>query len=197
MNAVAEQAQPLPTSRIADPAPLGLTAFALTTVLLNLANAGIVPEAAVVAVSMGLFCGGFAQLVAGMWEFARGNTFGATAFSAYGAFWLSYWWLQSTAGVAEQAGGTGFGIYLLCWGLFTVLMTIASAKTDGATLATFSLLTVTLLILAFGDLTGTVGLTRVGGWFGLLTAAAALYTAWAGVMNATWKRSVLPVWPRA
>jgi succinate-acetate transporter protein len=148
-------------------------------------------------VSKALFCGGLAQFAAGMWEFARGNTFGATAFTAYGVFWLSYWWLQVTPAVAEQAGAAGVGTYLLCWGLFTALMTVAAATTNRATLVVFTLLTVTFLALAIGDFTGTQAVTRVGGWFGLATAAAALYTAWAGVTNATWKRQVLPVWPRA
>jgi succinate-acetate transporter protein len=197
MNAVAAQADTRPTTRIADPGPLGLTAFALTTLLLSLANAGILPEAGAIAVSMALFCGGLAQFVAGMWEFARGNTFGATAFTAYGAFWLSYWWLQVTPAVADEAGARGFGTYLLCWAVLTALMTIASAKTNGATLVVFTLLTVTLLCLALGDLTGAEVVTRIGGWFGLATGVGALYTAWAGVTNATWNRPVLPVWPRS
>src|SRR4030088_464396 len=104
MSATAEQ---IPTARAvvasprggpADPAPLGLGAFAVTTALLSLANTGILPGEGATAVAMALFFGGLAQAAAGMWEFARGNTFGATAFTAFGAFWLSFWWLQTTPG---------------------------------------------------------------------------------------------------
>lgn len=182
---------------IADPGPLGLAAFALTTLLLSLANAGILPEAGAVAVSMALFFGGLTQAAAGLWEFARGNTFGATAFTAYGAFWLSFWWLQINPELAERAGAAGVGAYLLGWTLFTAMMTLAAIKTNGATLTVFVLLTITFAALAIGDLAGAEAATRLGGWLGLATGLTALYTSWAGVTNATWKRAVLPVWPRS
>ncbi|GAB3585406.1 acetate uptake transporter [Leifsonia lichenia] len=207
MNAVAEPttapasvstpAAPPSGPSIADPGPLGLAAFALTTLLLSLANAGILPEAGATAVSMALFFGGLTQAAAGLWEFARGNTFGATAFTAYGAFWLSFWWLQTNPEFAERAGTAGVGAYLLGWTLFTAMMTVAAVKTNGATLAVFVLLTVTFALLAIGDLAEAEASTRLGGWLGLATGLTALYTAWAGVTNATWKREVLPVWPRA
>lgn len=211
MNRIAEQSQataqaetaaaaavPAPARiEIADPGPLGLAAFAVTTLLLSLANAGILPEAGATAVSMALFFGGLTQAAAGLWEFARGNTFGATAFTAYGAFWLSFWWLQTNPDVAERAGSAGVGAYLLGWTLFTALMTVAAAKTNGATLAVFVLLTITFAALTIGDLAGAEAATRLGGWLGLATGLTALYTSWAGVTNATWKRDVLPVWPRA
>jgi succinate-acetate transporter protein len=194
---VAAAPAPLPTGRVevADPGPLGLAAFALTTLLLSLANAGVLPEAGATAVSMALFFGGLTQAAAGLWEFARGNTFGATAFTAYGAFWLSFWWLQTNPDVAERAGSAGVGAYLLAWTLFTALLTVAAAKTNGATLAVFVLLTITFAALAIGDLAGAETATRFGGWLGLATGLTALYTSWAGVTNATWKRDVLPVWP--
>lgn len=207
MNAVAEPttapaSAPTPAApptgpTIADPGPLGLAAFALTTILLSLANAGILPEAGATAVSMALFFGGLTQAAAGLWEFARGNTFGATAFTAYGSFWLSFWWLQLNPEFAERAGTAGVGVYLLGWTLFTALMTVAAVKTNGATLAVFVLLTATFALLTVGDLAGAEAATRLGGWLGLATGLMALYTAWAGVTNATWKRDVLPVWPRA
>ncbi|GAA4153063.1 acetate uptake transporter [Leifsonia shinshuensis] len=181
---------------VADPGPLGLAAFALTTMLLSLANAGIVTEAGATAVAMALFCGGLTQFAAGLWEFARGNTFGATAFTSYGAFWLAFWWLRTAPGLAEDAGSAGVGFFLLAWTIFTSLMTVAAAKTNGATLTVFVLLTLTFVALSIGDLAGAAGATQAGGWLGLATAAVALYTAWAGVTNATWKRDVLPVWPR-
>lgn len=184
-------------SVLGDPGPLGLAAFALTTLLLSLANADILPAAGATALSMALFYGGLTQVAAGLWEFARGNTFGATAFTSYGAFWLSFWWLQTTPEVAAAAGKAGVGAYLLAWTLLTAVLTLAALKTNRATLTVFVLLTLTFLALTLGDLTGTEALTRVGGWLGLATAAAALYTSCAGVTNTTWKRDVLPVGPLA
>ncbi|QNE35050.1 acetate uptake transporter [Leifsonia shinshuensis] len=207
MSATAERTIAHPTTQapaasparaeVADPGPLGLAAFALTTMLLSLANAGLVGEAGATAVAMALFYGGLTQFAAGLWEFARGNTFGATAFTSYGAFWLSFWWLRTAPGLAEEAGSLGVGFFLLAWTIFTALMTVAAAKTNGATLAVFVLLTLTFVALTIGDLAGATGATRVGGCLGLATAAVALYTSWAGVTNATWKRQVLPVWPRS
>ncbi|MFF1571870.1 acetate uptake transporter [Leifsonia sp. NPDC058292] len=184
------------STNLADPAPLGLSAFGLTTLILSLANAGIVPEAGAAVIGMALFFGGLTQAAAGMWEFARGNTFGATAFSSFGAFWLAFWWLQTNPEVAQKAGAAGVGTFLVVWLVLTALLTVAAAKTNGATLTVFVLLTLTFAALTIGDFTTLVGFTRVGGWLGIATAAAALYTAWAGVTNATWKRDVLPVWPR-
>ncbi|WP_434316755.1 acetate uptake transporter [Leifsonia sp. P73] len=205
MSATAERTIAHPTTPaapparagVADPGPLGLAAFALTTTLLSLANAGLVGEAGATAVAMALFYGGLTQFAAGLWEFARGNTFGATAFTSYGAFWLSFWRLRTAPGLAEDAGSIGVGFFLLAWTIFTALMTVAAAKTNGATLAVFVLLTLTFVALTTGDLAGAQGATQTGGWLGLATAAVALYTSWAGVTNATWKRAVLPVWPRA
>lgn len=196
MNAAAPAADPDARRQPADPGPLGLAAFALTTLLLSLANAGILPEAGATAVGMALFFGGLAQAAAGLWEFARGNTFGATAFTSYGAFWLSFWWLQTTPEFADRAGQAGVGAYLLAWTVFTALMTVAAAKTDGATLTVFVLLTLTFAALTIGDLAAAEAATRLGGWLGLATAAAALYAFAAGVTNTTWGRPVLPVWPR-
>ena len=195
-DASAAPAAPAP-SALADPGPLGLAAFGLTTLLLSLANANILPEAGATAVSMALFYGGLTQLAAGLWEFARGNTFGATAFTSYGAFWLTFWWLQTTPEFAAAAGAKGTGAYLLAWTVFTAIMTLAAMKTNGATLTVFVLLTLTFAGLALGDLTGAEAFGRVAGWLGLATAVAALYTSCAGVTNATWKRDVLPVWPLA
>ncbi|MEY9853728.1 succinate-acetate transporter protein [Leifsonia sp. EB41] len=205
MSATAERTIARPTTPatnparagVADPGPLGLAAFALTTMLLSLANAGLVGEAGATAVAMALFYGGLTQFAAGLWEFARGNTFGATAFTSYGAFWLAFWWLRTAPGLAEDAGSVGVGFFLLAWTIFTALMTVAAAKTNGATLTVFVLLTLTFVALSIGDLAGAPGATQTGGWLGLATAAVALYTSWAGVTNATWKRDVLPVWPRA
>ena len=193
MSASIPSPSPSAAPSVADPGPLGLAAFALTTLLLSLANASLVPEAGAAAITMALFYGGAAQLAAGLWEFARGNVFGATAFTSYGAFWLTYWWLQVTPDVAAHAGSVGVGVYLLCWTLLTACLTIAAVKTDTATLIVFVLLTLTFAALAAGDLAGASALRQVGGWLGLATAAVALYRSTAGVVNTTWGRTVLPV----
>ncbi len=187
-----------PTSvrtEFADPGALGLGAFALTTFVLSLANSGIVPAAGAAVLGIALFYGGIAQVAAGMWEFAKGNTFGATAFTSYGAFWLAFWWLLTNPAVAKEAGSTGVGSFLLAWTIFTAYMAIAAVKTNGAILAVFVALTLTFVALTVGAYSGVAGITQLGGFLGLITALLAWYGSFAVVLNTTWKRSVLPVWP--
>jgi uncharacterized protein len=180
----------------ADPGGLGLGAFALTTFVLSLANAGLVPAAGTAVLGLALFYGGIAQVLAGLWEFATGNTFGATAFCSFGAFWLSFWYLVSTKG-AEAAGSSGVGVFLLAWGIFTLYMTVAAFRTTGAIFAVFVVLTLTFFALALGELTGAKGLSVLGGYLGILTALLAWYASFAAVLNSVAKRVVLPVFPRA
>lgn len=182
-------------TEFADPGALGLGAFAMTTFVLSLANSGIVPAAGAAVLGLALFYGGIAQVAAGLWEFAKGNTFGATAFTSYGAFWLAFWWLLTNPAVAKEAGAAGVGSFLLAWTIFTAYMTIAAIKTNGAILAVFVVLTLTFVALTIGEFTGTAGITQLGGWLGILTALLAWYGSFAVVLNSTWKRSVLPVWP--
>jgi succinate-acetate transporter protein len=191
-----------PVSGIADPAPLGLAGFAMTTFVLSFVNANIIKEAGAVNVvlALALFYGGLAQLLAGMWEYKRGNTFGATAFASFGAFWLSFWALERLlprdAGDIHQA----VGLYLVAWCIFTAYMTLAALRTNLAVLAVFVLLTLTFLFLAIGafmnDMPAPDTMTKVGGWFGIATAVVAWYASSAGVVNATHGRTVLPTWPR-
>ena len=190
----------LPGAHLADPAPLGLGAFALTTFVLSVVNAGWVP-ASVEAVVFGLALGygGLAQFAAGMWEFAKGNTFGATAFTSYGAFWLSFWWL--TAHLADYkipAGdvGKGVGLYLIAWGIFTAYMSVAATRVSGAVLAVFVLLTITFIVLGIADFNGSSGLEKTGGYVGILTALAAWYASFAGVTAFTHKKALVPTAPR-
>ncbi len=182
---------------IADPAALGLGAFALTTFVLSLANSGIVGGAGAAVLGIALFYGGLAQLAAGMWEFVKGNTFGATAFTSYGAFWLSFWWLPTNPEVEKAAGAAGVEAFLLAWPIFSVLMTVASNNTNGVLFATFVGVTVTFVAPTIGAFTGIVGITRLGGWIGIIAACVAWYGSFAVVTIATWKRVVLPVWPSA
>lgn len=189
-----------PGAHIADPGPLGLTAFALTTAVLSSVNAGWVPASVEPAVfGLALAYGGIAQFAAGMWEFAKGNTFGATAFSSYGAFWVSFWWLTGHSGLDKLPAadvGKGVGLFLLVWGIFTLYMTVAASQVSLGLLAVFALLTITFFLLAWGDFATSSGITKAGGYFGLATALAAWYSSFAGVLAFTNKKSVLPVGPR-
>lgn len=196
-------------SGIADPAPLGLAAFAGTTFFLSVVNTNMLSAGVTGSVlGLALFYGGLAQLLAGMWEFARGNTFGALAFSSFGGFWLSYWYLVDhvAPGLEKTAKPLDFhhslGLYLLVWAIFTAYMTIAATRVSGAVLAVFVALTLTFIALSIGefaiDLNATPpnGWTKLGGWLGLVTAVLAWYASLAGVMNATAKRVVFPTFPR-
>jgi succinate-acetate transporter protein len=151
-----------------------------------------------VVLGLALFYGGLAQLLAGMWEFTKGNTFGALAFTSFGAFWMSFWYLLNhlPAGAAANDVDHAVGVYLLMWAIFTAYMTVAAMRTTGAVLAVFALLTLTFVALAIGWLDNhSTGWIHLGGWLGLITAAAAWYASFAGVTNSTFKRAVLPVVP--
>jgi uncharacterized protein len=183
---------------IADPAPLGLAAFALTTFVLSFFNAGIVSDTGEpVVLGLALAYGGLAQLLAGMWEFRNNNTFGATAFTSYGAFWLSFWAFNQFFADKVPAGevGNAVGLYLIAWGIFTTYMWIASFRTTAAVNAVFALLAVTFIVLGIGEAAGSSGLVKAGGWIGIATAIAAWYASFAGVANSTFGRTVVPVRP--
>ncbi|MEA2507456.1 MAG: uncharacterized protein QOH48_2074 [Actinomycetota bacterium] len=185
---------------IADPGPLGLAAFALTTFVLSMINAGLVDKTAEpVVLGLALAYGGGAQLLAGMWEFRKGNTFGATAFSSYGAFWISFWAFVTFFAKAVPATevGAAVGLYLIAWGIFTAYMFIASLRTTAAIALVFLLLAVTFLLLGFGNAHGSDGIVKLGGYVGLATALAAWYASFAGVTNSTFGKVVMPVRPLA
>ncbi len=180
----------------ADPAPLGLAGFAATTFVLSFVDAGLVGAGVVAAVlPLALFYGGLGQLLAGVLEYRRGNTFGVTAFSTYGAFWLAFafyaWFFKKPTTPASADG-----LFLLMFAIVTLFLTIAAIRLSGAVLTVFVLLTLTFVLLAIGAFAGSNGITHVGGYVGILTAIAAFYTSAAVVINATWKRDVLPTMPR-
>ena len=183
---------------IADPAPLGLAAFALTTFVLSMFNAGLVDaKGEPIVLGLALAYGGTAQLLAGMWEFRKGNTFGATAFSSYGAFWISFWAYVAffAEKIPEANRGTAAGLYLIAWGIFTTYMWVASLRTTAAVNLVFLLLAITFFVLGIGDAGGYDTISKLGGWLGLATAVAAWYASFAGVTNFTFGREVLPVRP--
>lgn len=191
----------VPTPLIADPGPLGLGAFAMTTFMLSVFNTNMIDSSLEASVlGLALFYGGAVQLLAGMWEFRKGNTFGAVAFSSFGAFWMSYWYLAHT--IAPSLDGPdahkAIGLFLLAWAIFTAYMTIASLRTTGAVAAVFVALTVTFVLLCIGAFaTGTAATdwTKAGGWAGIVTAALAWYASFAAVTNSTFKRTVMPTFP--
>jgi succinate-acetate transporter protein len=185
---------------IADPAPLGLAGFGMTTFLLSGYNAGFIHSGEFFFLGMALFYGGLAQFCAGMWEFKRNNTFGATAFSSYGAFWMGYAVIVIISATTKTSflGQDGIAWFLLFWGIFTTYMFIASLRVSVGVALVFLLLALTYYALwggqglheAAGD-----GWTLIGGWLGLFTAGAAFYVSFAGVVNLTFGRVILPVFP--
>jgi hypothetical protein len=194
----------------ADPGPLGLAAFAGTTFMLSLINAGLVgvqhglPGGGLLPMvaALALAYGGVAQFVAGLWEFRTGNTFGAVAFCSYGAFWISFYFIVQSAGAnAPSVLFSGLGLYLWMWGIFTAYMFIASLRTTGAVALVFLLLAITFFVLGIGNsaLSGTHSVTngtiKLGGYLGIITALAAWYASFAGVLNSTFGRVLLPVMP--
>jgi hypothetical protein len=193
----AEAARPLGWAP-ADPAPLGLAGFALTTFVLSMFNAHLVSDAGEpVVLGLALAYGGIAQLLAGMWEFRTGNTFGAVAFSSYGAFWISFWALVTffVPKIPAAHAGDAIGLYLWAWGIFTTYMFVASLRTTGAIALVFLLLSVTFILLGIGNSGGHENIIKWGGYVGLATAVAAWYASFAAVLAHTFKRSVLPVFP--
>lgn len=183
-------------SAIADPGPLGLACFALTTFCLSMVNAGLVVKGSVaVVIALALVYGGATQILAGMWEFKKNNTFGATAFSSYGAFWIS-WGLFEMFGAQKvfEIPAQGAWLFLLAWTIFTFYMWLGSFGTNKALVTVFTLLLVTFILLTIGA-AGSPSLHTAGGYIGILTAIAAWYTSFAGVLNNTFGRVVLPIGP--
>jgi uncharacterized protein len=181
-----------PVARFADPGALGLAAFALTTFVLSFANAGIIPGGGVSVLGLALFYGGIGQVIAGIWEFANKNTFGATAFTSYGLFWMAAWFLLTSG---NKVDADGVGLFFLAWGIFTLYMTFAAIKTNLAILLVFIALTLTFAFLAIGEFSGQETISHIGGYLGILTAVLAWYGSFATVINSTFKRVVLPVRP--
>ena len=208
-NGVAEREMAPPRAReaatsgaggfvVADPGPLGLAAFALTTFVLSMFNADLVDRAGEpVVLGLAVAYGGIAQVLAGMWEFRTGNTFGAVAFTSFGAFWLSFFvFVAFFEGSVPRANtGDAVGLYLIAWGIFTTYMFVASLRTTAAVALVFLLLAATFFVLGIGDANGDESIVKIGGWLGIATAIAAWYASFAAVVNATFGRVLMPVVP--
>ncbi|AXV38434.1 MAG: acetate uptake transporter [Methanobacteriaceae archaeon] len=178
----------------ANPAPLGLLGFGLTTVLLNIHNAGFF-ELNSMILAMGIAYGGIAQIMACAMEYKKGNTFATVAFGSYGLFWWSLVLILilPKLGLAEVADPNSMAAYLFMWGLFTMVMFIATLKLTRGLQVIFLSLTVLFFLLALGDITGNATITLVAGYEGIFTGASAIYVGLAEVLNETYERKVMPI----
>ncbi|MUK78855.1 hypothetical protein GNP84_18395 [Aliivibrio fischeri] len=182
------------SNKLANPAPLGLMAFGMTTVLLNLHNAGFFPlNTAILA--MGIFYGGTAQVIAGIMEYKKGNTFGTTAFTSYGFFWLSLvaLILMPEMGLGQATSATFMGWYLSMWGVLTFFLFLGTFNYPRAKQVVFGSLTILFALLAARDFTGSVVIGHLAGYVGLFCGLSAMYFSMAQVINGEYGRTVLPV----
>jgi succinate-acetate transporter protein len=179
---------------IANPAPLGLCAFGMTTVLLNFHNAGFFEMNSMI-LAMGIFYGGLAQVIAGIIEARKNNIFGLTAFTSYGFFWLSLVGLivMPKLGWVAAPAKSAMVAYLVIWGLFTFLLFFGTLKLNRALQFVFASLTVLFFLLAAGDYTGNSSITHIAGYEGIICGASAIYTGIANLLNEVWGRKVLPI----
>ena len=181
-------------NKTANPGPLGLLGFGMTTILLNLHNAGII-ELSIVIVAMGFALGGAAQIIAGITELRIGNTFGGTAFTAYGFFWWSLCliWINPFGPAIGNGDPVSMGFYLLLWGTFTLFMFFGTFSHNRITQTVFLSLTILFFLLAAGDFTGNHGITIAAGYVGILCGASAMYSAVAQIVNGELGRKVFPL----
>ncbi|HJB24321.1 MAG TPA: acetate uptake transporter [Candidatus Jeotgalibaca pullicola] len=178
----------------ANPAPLGLLGFGMTTVLLNIHNAGFFPMDAMI-LAMGVFFGGFAQVIAGIMEFKKNNTFGTTAFTSYGFFWLSLVGLNilPIMGLGEVPSSLSMAAYLFMWGIFTLGMFIGTLRISRALQVVFGTLAVLFFLLAIGNFTASTIILTIAGYEGIFCGFSAIYAALAQVLNELYGKTVLPI----
>ncbi len=179
---------------LANPGPLGLMGFGMTTVLLNIHNAGFFPISSMI-LAMGLFYGGLAQIIAGILEFRKGNTFGVTAFISYGHFWLTLVALivMPKMGLIDPTPEAFMGWYLFMWGVFTFFMFFGTLKSNKGLQFVFGSLTVLFFLLAVRDWTGSELIGEIAGYVGIVCGLSAIYLAMAEVLNEQYDRTVLPI----
>lgn len=182
------------STQLANPAPLGLMGFGMTTILLNIHNAGFFPIDAMI-LAMGIFYGGIGQVIVGMMCFKRGDTFGTTAFTSYGLFWLTLVGLMvmPQMGISQASPASFMGWYLGLWGVFTAFMFVGSLRYPRAKQVVFGLLTILFFLLAARDFTGSALIGTIAGFEGILCGASAIYFAMAQVLNAEYGRTILPI----
>ncbi|PIE62375.1 MAG: hypothetical protein CSA25_05475 [Desulfobacter postgatei] len=179
---------------LANPGPLGLMGFGMTTVLLNIHNAGFFGISSMI-LAMGIFYGGVAQIIAGILEFKKGNTFGLTAFISYGLFWLTLvaLILMPKFGWIDPTPLKYMACYLLMWGVFTMFMFLGTLKSNKALQFIFASLTVLFFLLAIKDWTGSHLIGKIAGYEGIICGFSAIYLAMAEVLNEQYNKEVLPI----
>jgi uncharacterized protein len=177
--------------KLANPGPLGLAGFGMTTMLLNIHNTGLFPMASSI-LAMGIFYGGIAQIIAGILEYKKGNTFGTTAFISYGSFWLTLVFIV-LAKFAPETSAAFMGWYLFIWGLFTFFMWFGTFRSNRVLQFVFLSLTVLFWLLAIRDWFGAATIGHIAGWEGIVCGFAALYLSMAEVINESRGRTVLPI----
>ena len=186
------------SNQLANPAPLGLMGFGMTTVLLNLHNAGFYLLGPMI-LSMGIFYGGLAQIIAGIMEYKKGNSFGTLAFTSYGLFWLTLVFinlLPNTDLWSSASGASEIGTYLLMWGIFTLLMFFGTLKLNRALQVVFLTLAILFFLLAIGDFTGNSLITMIAGYEGIFCGASAIYLSIAEILNEVYGKNILPIGSR-
>jgi len=181
---------------MANPAPLGLMGFGMTTVLLNLHNVGLFPLGTMI-LAMGIFYGGVAQVIAAVMEFKKNNTFGTTAFGSFGLFWftLAFLLIMPAMGWGNPPAPAAMVAYLIMWGLFTSVMFIGTLKLNRATQVVFASLAILFFLLAIATATDNMVVTRIAGIEGIFCGASAIYAALAQVLNEVYGRTVAPLGP--
>src|SRR5215468_5048682 len=184
-------AAPAAAGGIADPAPLGLAAFALTTFLLSAENAGLTRGTGAAWLGYAIAYGGLCQLLAGMWEFRRNNTFGATAFSSYGGFWIGLGLYAILVHSSNPSNDKGW--LLLAFAIFNTYMLLAATRVNAAVVAVFLTLELTEIVLFIGNFANSSGIIKTGGVIGIITALVAWYTSFAGVYNSFGGSRLMPV----
>lgn len=179
--------------KLGNPGPVGLMGFGMTTILLNIHNVGFFPNASVV-LAMGLFCGGLGQVITGILEYRRGNTFGTTSFTLYGLFWISlvFIWVLPKLGWAEATPDAYMGWYLALWGVFTFFMFIGTLRSNRVLQFVFASLTALFFLLAIRDWFNSSAAGTLAGWVGILCGASAIYLAMAELLAEQYGKKVLP-----
>ena len=183
-------------SALANPGPLGLTGFGMTTVLLNLLNGGLIASTGLgMILAMGIFYGGLAQVIAGILEFRKGNTFSMVAFTSFGLFWISLVTilLFPKMGLASAPDGVSMAAYLAMWGLFTAYMFVATLNKNRAIQFVFGSLVILFALLAIADFTGIAWVKTLAGYEGIICGLSAIYLAFAEVVNETYGRELVPI----
>jgi uncharacterized protein len=181
-------------SKMANPAPLGLMGFGMTTILLNLHNAGFFALGSMI-LAIGIFYGGLAQVIVGLMEWKQGNTFGMIAFTSYGMFWISLVALLilPQMHIGSETEKSALAAFLFMWGIFSFVMLMGTLRTNKVMIFVFASLTLLFVLLGLGDALNNPDITRIAGYEGIICGASAVYLAAAEILNEVYGRTILPI----